>query len=38
MSFKGFLFLALVAILFSGAEDLVLPIEDHPKNISVKLF
>ena len=34
MCLKVFLFLALVAILFSGAE----PLEGHSRNIPVKLF
>ena len=35
---KVFLFLALMAILFSSETSLAILIEGHPKHISVKLF
>ena len=41
MSFEGFfLFFAVVAILFNGAEThfLAILVEGHPRDISVKLF
>ena len=39
MSFKGFSFLALTAILFKrGGRIFENLVEGHPKNISVKIF